>query len=72
LLIALMAVVASAALALTGFSPKGRTVTVAHAAVTATYVDAGVPGTSVGDMRLFEYPTAIKGGEAAGGEAACR
>ena len=65
-LIALVAAVVVAALVLAGFSLKGRTVTVTHAAVTATLVDAGTPGASVGDVRLFEIPTATRGGKGVG------
>jgi hypothetical protein len=66
ILIALVAAIACSALILTGFSLKGRTVTVTHAAITATYVDLGAPGASVGDLRLFEIPTSIMGGKGTG------
>jgi hypothetical protein len=60
-LLALTVAIVAAALVLAGFSLQGRTVTVTHAALTATLVDNGAAGSSVGDVRLFEVPTAIKG-----------
>jgi hypothetical protein len=65
-LIALVTAAACAALVLTGFSLKGRTVTVTHAAISATLVDEAAPGASVGDVRLFEIATAIRGGKGTG------
>lgn len=60
-----LAFAAVAALAVAGCS-GAKTVTVLHPAVTATTVDAGDPGQSVGDVRLFETPTTVEGGGAAG------
>ena len=65
-LVALAALAVCAAFALSGFSVKGRTVTVTHAAISATYTDLGAPGASVGDLRLFEIPTSIRGGKGTG------
>ncbi len=65
-LVALAALAVCAALTLAGFSVKGRTVTVTHAAISATYTDLGAPGASVGDLRLFEIPTSIRGGKGTG------
>ena len=59
-------VAVAAALTLGAWSWSGRTVTVTHGAVTATLVDSGVPGASVGDVRLFEIATAVKGSGAPG------
>ena len=40
---------------------SGRTVTVTHGAVTATLLDLGAPGASVGDVRIFELATGVQG-----------
>jgi hypothetical protein len=64
--IVLVAAVVCAALVLSGFSLKGRTVTVTHGPITATYVDTGAAGAAVGDLRIFEIATAIKGGKGTG------
>jgi hypothetical protein len=66
LLVVLLAAAVCTALVLSGFSLKGRTVTVTHAAVTATYLDLGAPGPSVGDERLFEMPTFVRAGKITG------
>ncbi len=55
-----------ATVALAACSGSGKTVTVLHPAVTATTVDAGDPGQSVGDVRLFETPTTVEGSAATG------
>ena len=67
-LVPLVLIVAVAVLALTlgAWSWSGRTVTVTHAAITATLIDNGVPGASVGDVRLFEVATAVKGSRSPG------
>ena len=39
----------------------GRTVTVTHGEVTASLVDLGAPGASVGDVRIFEITTGVEG-----------
>lgn len=67
----IVAIVATAALTLTGFSLRGRTVTVTHAEVTATLVDNGAAGASIGDERLFDIPTAVKGSSTPGRMDAC-
>jgi hypothetical protein len=40
---------------------SGRTVTVTHGEVSATLVDLGAPGGSVGDIRIFELATGVEG-----------
>lgn len=59
LVLALVTVVATA-LVLGAWS-RDRVVTVIHGVASATYVDNGTPGASVGDVRFFELPVTVRG-----------
>jgi hypothetical protein len=61
---AVLALLACLILVLGACSGGGRTATVTHAAVTATIIDAGDPGPSVGDVRFFEIAAALEGSAA--------
>jgi hypothetical protein len=65
-LVLVLVVIAAVALVLGGWSVRGRTVTVTHGAMTITVIDAGAPGASAGDVRLFEVPAAVKGSSTPG------
>ncbi len=60
--LALAGVLVLALAACTAAGPRERTVTVTHAAVTATLVDAAPTGTSVGDQRYFSIVVGGDGG----------
>lgn len=55
-----VSVIVIAALVLGGWS-RDRVITVTHGIATATYVDNGAPGSSVGDVRFFELPIKVEG-----------